>query len=145
MLKQGGGLQDPYSSCMGVGQCSFLTAQLYTEGTVSHRAPNLVRPAGRRLGMTRSDWLSQHLGVMGLKCVVTGGGATGRMHSKPQGFSTQPIAQPAHQHVSSQCVIQVIHSNTVKTSGHNTHSARRTVKGGAGTSSQGAQALSSKG
>ena len=81
--------------CTGAGQRSFLTAQLCIEGTVSHRAPNLVQPTGRHLGMTWSDWLSQHLGVVGPKCIVTGGGATGRMHSKPQGFSTQPIAQPA--------------------------------------------------
>ena len=58
---------------------------------------------GRRLGVTRSDWLLQHLGAMGLKCVVTGGGATGRMHSKPQGFSTQLITQP----VTSMLVISV--------------------------------------
>ena len=87
--------------CTGAGWRSFLTTQLCIEGTVSRRAPNLVQPMGWRLGVTWPDWLFQHLGVMGPKCVVTGGGTTGRMHSKPQGFSTQPIVQPAHQHVSS--------------------------------------------
>ena len=80
--------------CTGAGRRSFLTAQPCIEGTVSRRASNLVQPKGRRLGMTRPDWLFQHLGVMGLKCTVTGGGTTGCMHSKPQGFSTQPIVQP---------------------------------------------------
>ena len=116
--------------CTGVGRRSFLTTQPYTEGTVLHRAPNLVWPGGQLLGMTWSDWLSQHLGVVGPKCVVTGGGATGRMHSKPQGFSTQLTAQPAHQHVSSQLVIFSLHSNTMRALGHNTCGARRGVKGG---------------
>ena len=80
--------------CTGVGRRSFLTAQPCIEGTVFCRAPNLVQPTGWRLGMTQPDWLFQHLGVMGLKCAVTGGGTTGHMHSKPQGFSTQPTIQP---------------------------------------------------
>ena len=104
MLKQGGGLQNPYSMCTGVGRRSLLTTQPCIEGTVLRRVPNLGQHMGQRLGTTRPDWLFQHLGVVGPKCVVTGGGAMGCMHSKPQGFSTQPIAQPAHQHVSSQWV-----------------------------------------
>ena len=145
MLKQGGGLQNPYSTCTGVGQRGFLTAQPYTEGTVLHRAPNLVWPGGQLLGMTRPDWLSQHLGVVGPKCIVMGGGATGRMHSKLQGFSTQLIAQPAHQHVSSQQVTLTVHSNTMRTPGHNTCGARRGAKGGVDAVSLGTLTSSLKG
>ena len=123
--------------CTGAGRRSFLTAQLCIEGTVLRRAPNLVQLMGWRLGMTRPDWLFQHLGVMGPKCAVTGGGATGRMHSKPQGFSTQPIAQPAHWHVSSQRVSEMLHSSTWRKSGHNARGVRQNAKGGASSSPPG--------
>ena len=36
----------------------------------------------------------------------------GRMHSKLQGFSTQPTAQPVHWHVSSQWVSEMLHWST---------------------------------
>ena len=49
---------------------------------------------GQLPGVMRSDWLSQHLGAVGPKCAMTGGGTAGRLHSKPLGFSTQLTVQP---------------------------------------------------
>ena len=94
-LKQGGGAPKPLLYVHGGGAAQFPDHPAVHLEELSYTVhPIWAGHQGQRLGMTRSDCLSQHLGAVGPKCAVTGGGTAGRLHSKPLGFSTQPAVQP---------------------------------------------------
>ena len=85
-----------------MGRRSFLTAQPCTGGTVSHRRPIWASTCWLAPRYDTARLTVPTFGGNGAETLPAGGGVTGRMHSKLQGFSTQPITQPGRQRVSTQ-------------------------------------------
>ena len=100
-LKQGWGAPRPLLFVHGGGAVQFPDRPAVHWRDCLSPAPNLASTeASPRYDSVRLAVPT--FGGNGAKMLPAGGGVMGRMHSKPQGFSTQPITQPGRQHVSSQ-------------------------------------------